>query len=173
MICLNRYRSQFRYLASKESESLIFFIQPHQPISSKKAKLDWAPPSVLNTGRAPIPGKLSARATGTVQTRYRGPGATEERAGFLVSRSLTLSSADVHTVSGSRHLMIISSGPKKRASELIYLTLDTEADLIKNVRFLYLRLLPRRSCTHKLSAVTHNSRSIVDPRLRGYAATKK
>ena len=42
-------------------------------------------------------------------------GQLKERAGFLVnvSRSLTLSSAHVHTEGGSRHLMIFLAAPKK------------------------------------------------------------
>ena len=43
----------------------------------------------------PLKVRLSARATETVQTRYRAPGKRhlKEQAGFLVSRSLALPSA--------------------------------------------------------------------------------
>ena len=40
-------------------------------------------------------------------------GQLKERAGFLVSTSLTLFSAHVHSVGENRHLMIFPAGPEK------------------------------------------------------------
>ena len=54
-------------------------VTPEEDPNSLK-KLSWS-----HTGRGPIPGQLSTRAPGTVQTRYRGPrGATEGAGGVFI-----------------------------------------------------------------------------------------
>ena len=65
----------------------------------KKTRLSW------NQQHGPVTDQLSARAAGTVQTRYHGPGVIEGLVD-VVSQS--------NTMGGSRHTDDLTSWPKKK-----------------------------------------------------------